>query len=64
LALIEVAGKECVAADALDGFRVEKSAAGWRFFSTTDAILRAGHERRIGWARCASIEKGSINAHP
>ena len=63
-ALIEVAGKECVAADALDGFRVEKSAAGWRFFSTTDAILRAGHERRIGWARCTSIDRDSVNEHP
>jgi len=63
-AWIEVAAKECSAADALAGFRMEKSAAGWRFFSTADAILRAGHERRIGWARCASIEKGLVNAHP
>ncbi len=63
-AVIEVAGKECAAADALDGFRVEKSAAGWRFFSTTDAILRAGHERRIGWARCTSIDRDSVNEHP
>lgn len=63
-ASIEIAAKECTAADVLDGFRVEKSVAGWRFFPTADAILRAGHERRIGWARCTSIEKGFINAHP
>ena len=63
-ASVEVAAKECAAADALGGFNVEKSAAGWRFFPTTDAILRAGHEWRIGWVRCASIEKGFVNAHP
>jgi len=63
-ASIEIAAKECVAADALAGFRVEKSAAGRRFFPTTDAILRAGHERRIGWMRCASIDKESVNEHP
>lgn len=63
-ASVEIAANACAAADALAGFRIEKSAAGWRFFPTTDTILRAGHEWRIGWMRCASIDRESVNESP
>ena len=56
-ASVSVVAKDCSAADALAGFRSERTDEGWRFFSQSDAILRAGHERRIGWVRCATIEK-------
>lgn len=63
-ASIDVAAKDCAAADALAGFRLEKAGQGWQFFPTSDAILRAGRERRIGWVRCASIEKVSVHVYP
>lgn len=61
---VTIAAKNCSAADALAGFRADRTSEGWQFFPDADAILRAGHERRIGWARCASIEGISIHAHP
>jgi hypothetical protein len=63
-ASIEIVADECSAGDALAGFRAEKLGRGWQFFPTADAILRAGHERRIGWVRCASIEKGLVHVRP
>ena len=61
---VTVAAKNCSAADALGGFRVERSDEGWIFFPQTDAILRAGHEHRIGWVRCATIERVFVHEHP
>jgi len=58
---VVVAARDCSAADALSGFRAERVDGGWQFFSGADAILRAGHERRIGWLRCASIERISVH---
>jgi hypothetical protein len=63
-ASVEIVASGCSAADALTGSRMEKASQGWRFFPAPGAILRAGHERRIGWARCASIERTSVNADP
>lgn len=63
-ASVAVEARNCSAADALMGFRIERSDAGWQFFPDADAILRAGHERRIGWLRCASIERISVHEHP
>jgi hypothetical protein len=61
---VTVAAKDCTAADALAGFRAQRIDAGWVFLPQTDAILRAGHERRIGWVRCATIEKVFVDEHP
>jgi len=63
-ASVTVAARQCSAADALSGFRAERVDGGWQFFSDADAILRAGHERRIGWLRCASIERISVHESP
>jgi len=61
---VAVAGKDCDAADALAGFRAERDGEGWIFFPQSDAILRAGHERRIGWVRCATIERVFVHELP
>ena len=61
---VTIAARNCSAADALAGFRLDRTSEEWQFFADADAILRAGHRRRIGWVRCASIEGISIHAHP
>ncbi|MBS0589226.1 MAG: DUF3142 domain-containing protein [Proteobacteria bacterium] len=61
---VDVDATACTAADALSGFRAEKTRRGWRFFRESDAILRAQHERHVGWLRCASIEGVAIDENP
>lgn len=56
-ALVIVQARACSAVDALAGFRVESQPDGRHFVqqndaANSDAILRAGRERRIGWLRC------------
>lgn len=61
---VTIAARNCSAADALAGFRLERTSDGWRLFPAADTILRAGHARRIGWLRCTSIERIIVNEHP
>jgi Protein of unknown function (DUF3142) len=66
---IIVQAGDCSAADALAEFSLERQSGGWRFFraagaTVDDAILRAGHQRPIGWLRCAAIDGVSIHEVP
>ncbi len=63
-AAVTVTARNCSAADALAGFRIEQAGERWQLFPQIDAILRAGHERRIGWMRCTSIERIIVNETP
>ena len=61
---IDVDAADCTAADALSGFSVQRTPNGWQFFRETDAILRAQHQRRVGWLRCASITGMLVHENP
>jgi len=63
-ARLVVAAYGCSAGDALAGFRLERSGDDWRFVSTSDTIVRAGRERRIGWLRCETVAGVKIDETP
>jgi len=63
-ARIVVAARGCDAGDALEGFRLERMGDDWRFVATSDNMIRAGRERRVGWLRCDSVEGVKIDEVP
>ena len=61
---VVVAAFGCSAGDALEGFRLERSGDDWRFVATSDTMIRAGRERRVGWLRCENVEGVKIDEAP
>jgi hypothetical protein len=60
-ARIVVAARGCDAGDALEGFRLERMGDDWRFVATSDNMIRAGRERRVGWLRCDVVQGVKID---
>lgn len=63
-ARIVVAAYGCSAGDALEGYRLERMGDDWRFVATADNMVRAGHERRVGWLRCDTVQGVKIDEVP
>jgi hypothetical protein len=60
-ARIVVAARGCDAGDALEGFRLERMGDDWRFVATSENMIRAGRERRVGWLRCDIVQGVKID---
>jgi hypothetical protein len=53
----------CSDADGANGYTVQRRADGWRFTTSSGAVLHAGAERRIGWLHCGIVENVSTHEH-
>ena len=58
-----IPARDCSAGDGASGFNAQADARGWRFNAPPGALLRAGHERRIGWLHCGSVENAQWTEH-
>lgn len=63
-AQILVQARECRAADALRGYTLEPTDAGWRFIRSENDVLKAGAERAVGWLNCDIVDKVEWHEDP
>ena len=63
-ASVEIGGNGCNDADALPGYRIERSNGAPRFVRETDKTLPATQTRPLGWVRCTHLVPGDLHVHP
>ncbi|BAN46632.1 DUF3142 domain-containing protein [Metapseudomonas resinovorans] len=63
-ARVELSARACEAADALAGYRLERSAERLVFTRHTEGRLAAGQQRALGWARCQQLDQGGSRVYP
>ncbi|WP_311971007.1 DUF3142 domain-containing protein [Pseudomonas baltica] len=51
---------QCVAADGINGYFMERNASGLRFQARQPGLLKPGRQRTVGWLRC---EQGKESLH-
>ncbi|MDH4570634.1 DUF3142 domain-containing protein [Pseudomonas sp. BN414] len=61
---IELPAQACDSADALAGYRLERTANALVFTRHTEGQLTAGQQRALGWARCQQIDQGGSHVYP
>ncbi|WP_437882582.1 DUF3142 domain-containing protein [Pseudomonas sp. LRF_L74] len=61
---ITLAHSDCEAADALPGYRLERTPTGPAFIRKEPARLAAGQRHALGWARCTTFDQGAIHVSP
>lgn len=61
---IELPAQACDAADALAGYRLERTASALVFTRHTEGQLSAGQQRALGWARCQQVDQGGSHVYP
>jgi hypothetical protein len=64
LPALGVRAQRCLAADAAGGYRVRQDGQVWAFDPPGDVALRAARSHRVGWLRCAIVEKVNIDEAP
>jgi hypothetical protein len=62
-ASVDVEGAGCTDADALPGYRIEKTQGKPRFVRETGASLPATQTRPIGWVRCTHLMPADLHVH-
>ncbi|MCY1306655.1 hypothetical protein D9M69_561580 [compost metagenome] len=63
-ARVELSARACEAADALAGYRLERSAERLVFTRHSEGQLAAGQQRALGWARCQQLDQGGSRVYP
>ncbi|SEM61674.1 Protein of unknown function [Pseudomonas sp. ok272] len=64
-ARVGLAASGCDGFDGLNGYTVQRTAAGQLMFTRLkDARLPAGSQRSLGWARCTHIDQGASHVSP
>jgi hypothetical protein len=64
LPALGVRAQRCLAADAAGGYRARQDGQAWAFDPPADSVLRAARSQRVGWLRCAIVEKVNIDEVP
>ena len=60
---VEIGGTGCTDADALPGYRIERSGSAARFVRETTATLPATQSRPLGWVRCTHLMPADLHVH-
>ena len=63
-AWIELSTAHCDGADALGGYRLQRSANRLVWLRQSPGQLAAGQRLALGWARCQMIEQGEVGVKP
>ncbi|MDP3846247.1 MAG: DUF3142 domain-containing protein [Pseudomonas sp.] len=63
-ARIELSTQHCDSADALGGYRLQRSANRLVWLRQSPGQLAAGQQLALGWARCQIIEQGEVGVKP
>lgn len=63
-AQIELSVNDCDSADALGGYRLQRSANRLVWLRQSPGQLAAGQRLALGWARCQTIEQGDVGVKP
>lgn len=57
---LRVFAESCSAADATDGWHIERWPGGWRFVPDPGLRVRGDTKRAVGWVRCKQVDQAAL----